>query len=617
MPIWTTEIKELERLYESIKGQSSDLDKELARLIKADDENIILLYSRRCLEIIITDLCESELKRPRKTEPLKGILDKLQKEEKVPSHLIASMHGLNELSTYGAHPKEFDPEQVRPVLINLVIIIKWYLKYKDFQIVVKPISEEEKYDSNRRKVSPIEKSIAVLPFANMSSEKDQDFFCDGIAEEIINTLSHIEGFKVIARTSAYAFKDKQVDIREIGRMLDVETLLEGSIRKDGKRLRVTVQLIKVADGSYIWSERYDREMKDLFAIQDEISLAVADNLKFKLLGETKAMIAKRRSENPEAYILYLKGTCCYQMLTPEGLKKASEYFGQALKLDPGYALAYVELGYIIWLGSMWGSISPGKAYPQINEYVKKALKIDNNLAEAYSLLGTINTFYYWDWKEAEQNYIRALQINPNSPIIHTNYSVLLSFTGRHKEAIHEAKRAQELDPLSSYINARAGMAFQMAGLYDKAIEELQMALTLNPHFFFTHLNLGAAYFAKSMYREAVDEYKMAFDLSNGTQMAVVALGLGYYQIGEKVQAEKLFDSLEKRSETEYIFSTIFYLIYRLRGAEDIAFEWLKRACDEHDTFLTFLKALLHFHPLFLFPEGSRYMVLLKEAGLLK
>ena len=617
MPIWTTEIKELEKLHESLGGKFLELEKELQSLINTDDKNVALLYSRRCLEVIITDLCECELKRQRKTEPLKGIIDKLQKEEKVPSHLIASMHGLNELSTYGAHPKEFDPEQIRPVLINLVIIIKWYLKYKDFQIVVKPISEEEKYDSNRRKVSPIEKSIAVLPFVNMSPEKDQDFFCDGIAEEIINTLSHIEGFKVIARTSAYAFKDKQVDIREIGRMLDVETLLEGSIRKDSKRLRVTVQLIKVADGSYIWSERYDREMKDLFAIQDEISLAVADSLKFKLLGETQAMIAKRRSENPEAYILYLKGTCCYQMLTPEGLKKASEYFGQALKLDPGYALAYVELGYIIWLGSMWGSIPPGKAYPQINEYVKKALKIDNNLAEAYSLLGTINTFYYWDWKEAEQNYIRALQINPNSPIIHTSYSVLLSFTGRHKEAIPEAKRAQELDPLSSYINARAGMAFQMAGLYDKAIEELQMALTLNPHFFFTHLNLGAAYFAKSMYREAVDEYKMAFDLSNGTQMAVVALGLGYYQIGEKVQAEKLFDSLEKRSETEYIFSTIFYLIYRLRGAEDIAFEWLKRACDEHDTFLTFLKALLHYHPLFLFPEGSRYMVLLKEAGLLK
>jgi adenylate cyclase len=617
MAIWSSEIKELEKLYESLKGQLPDLDKELGKLIKADDENMILLYSRRCLEVIITELCECELKRPRKTEPLKGIIDKLHKEEKVPSHIIASMHGLNELSTYGAHPKDFDPEQVKPVLNNLDIIIKWYLKYKNFQIFGKQKLDEGGYEIRLSPVASTEKSIAVLPFVDMSPERDQGYFCEGIAEEIINTLAHIEDFKVIARTSAFAFKDKQTDIREIGRILDVETLLEGSIRKDGNKLRITAQLIKVADGSHIWSERYDREMKDLFAIQDEISLAVADNLKFKLLGETQAMIAKRRSENPEAYILYLKGTCCYQMLTPEGLKKASEYFGQALKLDPDYALAYVELGYIIWLGSMWGNIPPCKAYPQIHENVKKALKIDNNLAEAYSLLATLNTFNYWDWKEADQNYRRALQINPNSPIIHTNYSVLLSFTGRHKEAIPEAKRAQELDPLSSYINARAGMAFQMAGLYDNAIEELQMALTLNPHFFFTHLNLGAAYLAKSMFREAVEEFKMAVDLSNGTQMAVVSLGLGYYQVGKKAQAEILFNSLEKRSETEHIFSTIFYLIYRLRGSEDIAFEWLKRACNEHDTFLTFLRALIHFHPLFLFPEGSRYKVLLKEEGLLK
>jgi adenylate cyclase len=462
-----------------------------------------------------------------------------------------------------------------------------------------------------------EKSIAVLPFADMSAEKDQEYFCDGITEEIINALAHIDNLKVIARTSAFAFKGRQADIREIGRILGVETILEGSIKKSSDRIRITTQLIKVADGSHIWSERYDREMKDLFDIQDEISLAVADNLKFKLLGETQAMITKRRSENPEAYILYLKGTCCYQMLTPEGFRKATDYFEQALKLDPNYALAYAELGYIIWLGSMWGHIPPGKAYPRIREYVEKSLKIDNNLAQAYSLLGTIYTFNYWDWKEAEQYYKRALKINPSSPIIHSNYSVLLSFSGRHEEAIHEAKRAQEIDPLSGYINARAGMAFIMAGLYDKAVEEIQMALSLNPHFFFTHLILGAAYLAKSMFREAIDEFKIGVDLSNGTQMSVANLGFSYYQVGEITQAEKLFESLEKRSETEYIFSTIFYMIYRLRGEEDLAFEWLQKTCDEHDTFFPFLRALVHYHPVFIFPEGGRYTVLLREAGFLK
>jgi hypothetical protein len=233
MPIWSVEIKELERLHASLIGHLPDLEKELERLTKADDENMILLYSRRCLEVIITDLCECELERPRKTEPLKGIIDKLKKEEKVPSYIISSMHGLNDLSTYGTHPKDFDPEQVKPVLNNLSIIVKWYIKYKDLHIYNKSETEEVKAESRTLSAAQIEKSIAVLPFVNMSPEKDQDYFCDGITEEIINALAHTESFKVIARTSAFAFKDKQVDIREIGRKLDVETLLEGSIRKAG------------------------------------------------------------------------------------------------------------------------------------------------------------------------------------------------------------------------------------------------------------------------------------------------------------------------------------------------------------------------------------------------
>jgi len=304
MPIWSAEIKEIERLSESLKGQLPDLEKELERLIKADDENMILLYSRRCLEVIITDLCECELKRPRKTEPLQGIIDKLRKEEKVPSHIIASMHGLNELSTYGAHPKDFDPEQVKPVLNNLDIIFKWYLKYKDSGGTFKKKTEEARYETELSEVSSDEKSIAVLPFVNMSPEKDQDYFCDGMSEEIINVLAHNEKIKVIARTSAFAFKDKHEDIREIGKKLGVETILEGSVRKAGNRIRITAQLVRVDDGFHLWSERYDREIKDIFAIQDEISLAILENLKVKLLDEKETAVQKLHSENLEAYNLY-------------------------------------------------------------------------------------------------------------------------------------------------------------------------------------------------------------------------------------------------------------------------------------------------------------------------
>jgi TolB-like protein/Tfp pilus assembly protein PilF len=443
----------------------------------------------------------------------------------------------------------------------------------------------------------------------MSPEKDQDYFCDGITEEIINALAHIENFKVIARTSAFAFKDKHEDIREIGKKLGVETLLEGSIRKAGNQLRITAQLIKVTDGSHIWSDRYDREIKDVFAIQDEISLAIADNLKVKLLGEIKAMIAKRHTENLEAYNLYLKGTACYQMLTVEGLRKATEYFEQALKIDPDFALAYVGLGYVNWLSTVWGNVQPDEAYPKANEYANHALKIDTALSEAYSVLGNVNTFYYWNWKEAERNFKHALQINPNSSMIHVNYSGLLTFRKRHVEAIAEAKRAQELDPLSGYINTRAGEAFAYAGQYDRAIVEYQKAINIHPDYYLAHAQLGNAYRTKGMFKETVAEKEKAVDLSNGNPFLIASLVCEYYQNGNIEKAEKLFESLRKRSETEYVPATSFYRIYNVRGEEDLALEWLKRACNEHDTFLPWLMGTP------IIPEGSKYMTMLREMGL--
>ncbi|MBP6979017.1 MAG: adenylate/guanylate cyclase domain-containing protein [Bacteroidales bacterium] len=456
-----------------------------------------------------------------------------------------------------------------------------------------------------------ERSIAVLPFVDMSPEKEQDScFCDGITEEIINALAHVESFKVIARTSAFVFRNKQADIREIGRILDVETLLEGSIQKIGNRLRITAQLIKVADGSHIWAERFDREMKDVFDIQDEISLAILDNMKVKLLGETKAMITKRHSENLEAYNLYLKGAYYWQMLTMKGFKKAIEFFELALKKDPDYALAYIGLAAVNISSAFWGNVIPNKAFLKANENLSKALNIDSTLAEAYCELGKICTFYYWNWKEAERNFKHALQINQNQAFFHISYSFLLTFTGRHKEAISEAQRAKELDPLSPFINTHAGIAYAYADQPEMAIEEYHATLTINPNYFFAYFHLGKVYSEKSMFIEAIAALEKAVELSNENPFATAFLACNYYLIGKVDQADKILDSLKKRTEIEYVPAISFYLIHRVRGEEDLALEWLEKACDEHDTFLPWLKA----NPVY-FPEGSKYKLLLQEVGL--
>ena len=279
MSIWSAEIKELGKLYESLNGQLPYLEKELIQLIHTEDPNVIMLYSRRCLEVIIADLCECELKRPRKTEPLKGILDKLYKEEKVPSHIITSMHGLNELSTYGTHPKDFDPEQTKPVLNNLDIIIKWYLKYKDFQNDAIIKSEELKHESNHLVVSAKEKSIIVLPFENMSPDPDQEYFSDGLTEEIITDLSHIQDLLVISRSSTMTFKGTKSTIKEITDKVNVRYVLEGSVRKAGNNLRITAQLIDGSNDSHIWAEKYTGALDDVFDIlQKPVSLTTFGQL---------------------------------------------------------------------------------------------------------------------------------------------------------------------------------------------------------------------------------------------------------------------------------------------------------------------------------------------------
>jgi TolB-like protein/Tfp pilus assembly protein PilF len=521
---------------------------------------------------------------------------------------------------------DWTPTMVIVILIigfPFAIIFLWI-----FDVSTKGIKKTKKVTSSD-KVSDFENSIAVLPFKDMSPQKDQDYFCDGITEEIINALTHVERLKVIARTSSFAFKDKHKDMREIGQKLNVETLLEGSIRKDGDQLRITAQLIKVDDGSHLWSEAYNRKLQDVFAIQEEISLAIVTILKVKLLGEEKAAIVTRHTENLEAYNLYLKGNYYCHEATASGFEKAIEYFEQALQKDIRYAQPYIGMAEVIWLGTFFGNVRPNDAYPTLEKYVNRALEISNTLAEAHSVMGLINTFYYWNWKRAELSFKQALQLNPNSAYIHIYYSFLLNCTGRTKEAINEAKRAQELDPLSSYISTYVGGAYYYDSQFDRAIEECQMVISINPNYYIAYEYLSLAYSEKAMIKESLGEHKQAIeaiqkafeaiqkavDLSNGVPFMVSILACTYYLIGNKDEADKLFASLKKRSKTEYIQATCFYMIHSVREEEDLAFEWLERACKEHDSYLPWFR----FNPndMVRIPDEPRYHALLKKYGLIE
>jgi non-specific serine/threonine protein kinase len=478
MPIWSSEIKELEKIYESFKGQLPELEKELVQLIKFDDPNVILLYSRRCLEVIITDLCKCELKRPRKTEPLKGIIDKLHKEEKVPSHIITSMHGLNELSTYGTHPKDFDPEQVKPVLNNLDIIIKWYLKYKDFSITGKLEPIETKNESKQRTASAPEKSIIVLPFENISSDPDQEYFSDGLTEEIITDLSHINDLLVISRSSAMTFKGTNKTIPEIAQTVKVRYVLEGSVRKAGNNLRITAQLIDGKNDAHIWADKYSGTLDDIFDIQEKVSHSIANELKIKLSLSEKKKIHERPIDNVFAYDCYKRAYPEMMSMSLERLENGLNLLQKGLDIAGENAVIYAGMafGYFQYVNL---GVEHEKNIKKADEFVQKALDLDPELAEALFVLGLI-TVAKGDMVKAIDHLVRAHAGKPEDPEIMVWLALGYSCVGQFEAGRSLIYRCVKVDPINPLNDAVTGWNLFFGGKFDLALNPLLKAYNLTP-----------------------------------------------------------------------------------------------------------------------------------------
>jgi TolB-like protein/Tfp pilus assembly protein PilF len=395
--------------------------------------------------------------------------------------------------------------------------------------------------------SEYENSIAVLPFHDMSPEKTHEYFCDGMAEEIINVLSQVDGLKVIARTSAFVFKERHEDMREIGKKLGVSHLLEGSLRKSDNRLRITAQLINAEDGSHLWSENFNCELGDVFVIQDEIAVAIVERMKTKLPVFGMSAQKKHNNKSTGLYNLYLLGRYHTNKRNTESLKKAIEHYKEAIAEDPGYALAYAGLSEAYALSVIGYSSSPPKeGYQKAKETALKSIELNNELAEAHASLAFVKQYFEFDWPVVEGEWRKAIELNPGYAPAHQWYGEYLLIMKRWEESYIEFQLALELDPLSFIIHTMLGWLFHYQHKLDKAIEQYKKVIAMAPDYAVVYFNLGIAYSIKNMHDEAIEVSKKAVALSGDSPFMKAGLAYVFAHSGQTELALKIKDEMNSQ-----------------------------------------------------------------------
>jgi TolB-like protein/tetratricopeptide (TPR) repeat protein len=424
------------------------------------------------------------------------------------------------------------------------------------------------------------KSIAVLPFANLSRDPDNAYFAYGIQDEIITRLSKIAELKVISCTSTQRFKSSPEDLPSIARELGVANILEGSVQRAGGQVRVNVQLVKAAGDEHLWAETFDRQLHDIFQIESEIATAIAATLQAKLTGSETRAIAARPTGSTEAHQLYLLGRFFWNKRTGPDLQKAIGYFNQAVEKDPGYALAYAGLADASVLLSGFGAAAPQASFPSAERAARKALELDDTLAEAHTSLGFILAIYDLDFPASMREFERALALNPNYATAHHwfgNSTLLL--LGQFDRAISEGRRAVDLDPLSLIINADLGADYLEARRYDEAIVQLRKTLEMDPGFYYARWNLAQALELKGDFKSALAEYKKTAELTNDPSVLGL-LGQAYAKEGQREKAQQILSQLEQIAREHYVWSYSFAVIYLALGEKDKAIDWLEHGFRE-------------------------------------
>ena len=459
--------------------------------------------------------------------------------------------------------------------------------------------------------------LAVLPFDNLSGNPREDYFCEGLTEEIITEAACLNSEKlgVIARTSVLKYKDEKKDVREIGAELDADYILEGSVRRQGERARISAQLVQVSDQSHLWAETYQRGVRDVLGLQSEIARKIAEAIDVKLARRRQGPLGRPRHPHSEAYQAYLKGRFFWNKRTERDIKRAIEFFQEAIELEANYALAYSGLADAYhMLGSSYvaSSVRPREAFPKARTAALKALEIDDTLAEAHASLAAVLGGYEWDWQGWRRECRRALELNPSYATARQWYAEILAALGCLEEALEEIGRAREVDPLSAAVNATAAWLLYFSRQYEQAIAQCERTIELHPSFPQVHLYLGLAREQIGQWKGAFAEFARASELSSRAPETVAAPGHTYGLLGKRREAETVLGQLRELSRRKYVSSYLPAKIHAALGEKDEAFAALDRAMEERSDWLVFLKVDPCLDPL---RQDLRFRKLLRRVRL--
>ena len=656
MSIWSTEIKDLEKLYDSFKGRYPKLDKELEKLIITDDENMVLIYARRCLEVIITDLCERELKRDRGTEPLKGIIDKLNREKKVPHNIIVSMQNLNSLSTFGAHPKDFDPIQVKTVLLDLNTTLNWYLKYMETQPPTETESgvpgEIRKEPAGAKKVTASSKkrillasaivlvcvvivvsliltdvinggkgvkageikSLVVLPFENYTGADTLEYFVSGMHSSLIQDMGRISSLLIPGSTTSKAFKGADKTIAQITSELHVDAALETSVVCLGEdTICLQTRLIKPGMAEKkLWIADYKVERSQILNLYNQITRQVAEEVKVTLTPEEKDLLTKTRTVDRKAYEEYLKARSYWDDFSRESLCKALDYLNSATEKEPDWAPLYTGLANV-WIGIQQAEYEPPSvASPKIYENLNKAIELDPDLSDSHYLFGLIAHVMEWNWEKSEREFLKALAINPSDAVSRIFYAQLLMVLQRNDEALTQGKLAMSLDPLNPVMKWWYSALLSGIGDCKTPLAIMEEIVAADPENYMANGVIELAAFQCKEYDKVIKavRYSLPFPIEEDTFKEIERI---YGEHGIVSAYEEIMKQMEAFASSNPIPPMDMAMRYIMANQLDKAMDWIEKGFEMHDPQITYITThLYNLDPLF---KNPRFIAIVKKINL--